>query len=115
MPIQDQDCSLMCLQHQRDNKINNPDILFFTYEDFCNDPLIFTKKIQDVIPEIGILKVDAKFSAHNFKNNSKMKIQNLNSEKIAKLDASQLKEINEYFSKEIDLLDYFGYSILQHK
>ena len=44
-----------------------------------------------------------------------MKIQNLNSEKIAKLDSSQLKEINEYFSKEIDLLDYFGYSILQHK
>ena len=107
--------SLMCLQHQRDNKINNPDILFFTYEDFCNDTLIITKKIQDVIPEIGILKVNAKFSAHNFKNNSKMKIQNLNSEKIAKLDPSQLKEINEYFNKELDLLDYFGYSILQHK
>ena len=62
-----------------------------------------------------MLKVDAKFSAHNFKNNFKMKIQNLNSEKIAKLDASQLKEINEYFNKELDLLDYFGYSILQHK
>ena len=105
--------SLMCLQHQRDNKLNNPDILFFTYEDFCDDTLIVIQKIQNVIPEIGILKVDAKFSAHNFKTDGKMKIQNLNKEKIKKINKENMGIINTYFNKEMDLLEFFGYSIIE--
>ena len=41
-----------------------------------------------------------------------MKIQNLNDEKIKKLSKNQLALINSYFNKEVELLNYFGYSII---
>ena len=41
-----------------------------------------------------------------------MKIQNLNDEKIKKLSTNQLALINSYFNKEVELLNYFGYSII---
>ena len=41
-----------------------------------------------------------------------MKIQNLNDEKIKKLSVNQLKLINSYFIKDKELLNYFGYSII---
>jgi len=41
-----------------------------------------------------------------------MKITNLNDEKIAKLNQEQLKTINSYFKKEIDLLNFFNYPII---
>ena len=55
---------------------------------------------------------DLEFSAHNFKTDGKMKIQNLNNEKIKKLSVDQLKLINSYFIKEEELINYFGYSII---
>ena len=42
-----------------------------------------------------------------------MKIQNLNPEKIKKLSSEQLAVINSYFKKEAELLEYFGYSVIE--
>ncbi|KRO66097.1 MAG: hypothetical protein ABR81_00115 [Cryomorphaceae bacterium BACL11 MAG-121128-bin16] len=65
------------------------------------------------MPELGSLNSDLEFSAHNFKTDGKMKIQNLNDEKINKLSSAQIKVINSCFKKEEELLNYFGYSIIE--
>jgi hypothetical protein len=42
-----------------------------------------------------------------------MKIQNLNKEKIKKINKENMGIINTYFNKDIDLLEFFGYSIIE--
>ena len=83
------------------------------YEDLCDNKDESIEKIQDFIPELGAVNADIEFSAHNFKTKGKMKIQNLNDEKIKKLSSEQIKIINSYFKKEEKLLNYFGYSIIE--
>ena len=71
------------------------------------------ERIKDFLPDLGNINPDLEFSAHNFKKKGKMKVQNLNNEKISKLSNSKIKEINSYFIKEKDLLDYFGYTLIE--
>ena len=104
--------ALKCLRYQRRNKEHYKDILFFSYEDLCDNTEEVFEKIQKYIPELGKIKSNLKFSAHNYKTKNKMRIQNLNKEKIAMLSTEQLLVINSYFKMEAELLDYFGYSII---
>ena len=104
--------ALKCLRYQKENKDNEKNILFISYEDLCDKTTESIGKIQDFIPNIGSLRTDLEFSAHNFKTKGKMKINNLNKEKINKLSSEQIKIINSYFKQEEELLNYFGYSII---
>ncbi len=105
--------ALKCLRYQRQNKENEENILFISYEDLCDNKDKLIEKIQEFIPELGTINSDRSFSAHNFKTQGKMKIQNLNHEKINKLSSEQMKVINSYFKKEEELLNYFGYFIIE--
>ena len=105
--------ALKCLRYQKQNKENERNILFLSYEDLCNNKDEVVEKIEQFIPELGAINSDLEFSAHNFKARGKMRIQNLNDEKINKLSSEQIQSINIYFKKEEDLLNYFGYSIIQ--
>jgi len=104
--------ALRCLRYQKQNKDNEKNILLLSYEDLCDKKDESVEKIKEFIPELGAIKSDLEFSAHNFKTKGKMKIQNLNDEKINKLSSEQIKIINSYFKKEEELLNYFGYSII---
>ena len=104
--------ALKCLRYQKNNKDNEKNILFISYEDLCDKTEESIDKIQDFIPNIGSLRTDLEFSAHNFKTKGKMKINNLNNEKINKLSPKQIQIINSYFKKEEELLRHFGYSII---
>ena len=104
--------ALKCLSYQKQNREFEINSLFITYEELCDNKADVIDKIKLFIPEIGNIDSDLEFSAHNFKTDGKMKIQNLNNEKIKKLSADQLKLINSYFIKEEELLNYFGYSII---
>ena len=104
--------TLKCLRYQKENRESEKNILFLTYEDLCNNTEGSIEKIHEFLPNLGALKIDIKFTAHNFKNKGKMKIKNLNNEKINRLSTEQIKIINSYFSKEEELLSYFGYSII---
>ena len=97
---------------QKKNKEFEINSLFITYEELCDNNEEVIGKIKLFIPELGDLDSDLEFSAHNFKTDGKMKIQNLNNEKIKKLSKNQLALINSYFNKEVELLNYFGYSII---
>ena len=105
--------ALKCLRYQKKNKENEENILFLSYENLCDNKDGSIEKIQQLIPEIGAVNSDLEFSAHNFKTEGKMKIKNLNHEKISKLSSEQIKIINSYFKKEEKLLNYFGYSIIE--
>ncbi len=104
--------ALKCLQYQKENRENEKNILFLTYEDLCDNKDDSIQKIKKFIPELGSINADLKFSAHNFKTQGRMKIQNLNDEKISKLSSEQIRVINSYFTKEEKLLNYFGYNLI---
>tara|TARA_B100001142_G_scaffold238937_1_gene237684 strand:- start:16308 stop:17120 length:813 start_codon:yes stop_codon:yes gene_type:complete len=105
--------ALKCLRYQKINKENEKDILFISYEELCDNTQSSIEKIKSFVPGLGNLRSDIEFSAHNFKTDGKMRIQNLNLEKITKLSSEQMQVINSYFSKEQELLTYFGYSIIK--
>ena len=105
--------ALKCLRYQKQNKENEKNILFISYEELCDNKDNSIEKIKSFVPELGSLNSDIEFSAHNFKTDGKMKIQNLNTEKIKKLSSEQMLVINSYFRKEEALLKYFGYSIIE--
>ena len=104
--------SLKCLQYQKANIKMEKNLLFFTYEELCENKNQVVNKISSFIPELKDIKSEQKFKAHNFKTNDKMEITNLNNEKITKLTEEQLNIINSYFKQEEELLNYFNYTII---
>jgi len=104
--------SLKCLQYQKANIKMEKNLLFFTYEELCENKNQVVNKISSFIPELKDIKSGEKFKAHNFKTSDKMKITNLNNEKITKLTEEQLNIINSYFKQEEELLNYFNYTII---
>ena len=106
--------ALQCLKYQKENIEKEKSLLFFTYEELCENKNQVVNKIISFIPDLKDIKSDQKFKAHNFKTSDKMKITNLNNEKIAKLTKEQLKTINSYFDKEIALLNFFNYPIINY-
>jgi hypothetical protein len=105
--------ALKCLKYQKKNRENEKNILCLSYEDLCDNKDESVEKIKEFIPELGTINSNLEFSAHNFKTKGKMKIKNLNDEKINKLSSEQITIINSYFKKEEKLLNYFGYFIIQ--
>ncbi len=79
----------------------------------CDNKSESIAKIESFITELGSFNSVLEFSAHNFKTDGKMKIQNLNPEKIKKLSSEQLQVINSYFKQEEEVLKYFGYAIIE--
>ena len=100
-----------CLRYQKENIENEKNLLFFSYEELCENKDNVVKNIISFIPELADIKSEQKFKAHNFKTTGEMKITNLNPEKIAKITKEQLNTINKYFKQEEELLNYFNYAI----
>lgn len=105
--------ALKCLRYQKYNIENEKNLLFLSYEDLCDKKKYSIQKIEEFIPALGAINSDLEFKAHNFKTKARMKVKNLNYEKISKLTSDQKKVINSYFKKEVDLLNYFGYKIIE--
>ena len=106
---------LKCLRFQKRNKLEVDNSLFISYEDLCDKKDKVMMKIQNFIPELHDINSDLEFSAHNFKTKGKMKVRNLNAEKIDKLTKDQMREINSHFIKERELLAFFGYTIIEQE
>ena len=105
--------AINCLKYQKENIEQGNDILFFSYEQLCEDKEKTIKRIIDFLPELNDINGNTLFKAHNFKTTESMAITNLNEEKIAKLYSKQLNVINSIFKKDIELLNYFNYSIIE--
>ena len=103
--------AIKCLYYQSKNR-KRENILFFTYEQLCdNGEEIFQRMIK-FIPELSDLDMNIELTSHNFKSKGKMKKANLNDEKIAKISETDFEIINSIFEKDKDLLKEFGYKII---
>jgi len=105
--------AINCLEYQKKNIEREESLLFFSYEQLCEDKEATINKITKFLPEINDLNANTLFKAHNFKTKKRMAITNLNKEKIDKLSNKQLDVINSIFNKNIELLEYFNYSIIE--
>ena len=68
----------------------------------------------EFIPELSDLDMNIELTSHNFKTKGKMKMVNLNDEKIARISETDFEIINSIFEKEKDLLKEFGYKIINN-
>ena len=103
--------AIKCLNYQHINK-NRKNTLFFSYEELCDYSLDIAQKIIEFVPELDEINIDAEFSSHNYKTVKKMKITNLNDEKISKISNKDLDIINSIFVPRKDLLESFNYKII---
>ena len=103
--------AIKCLYYQSKNR-KRENILFFTYEQLCDNRQEVSRKMIEFIPELADLDMNIDLTSHNFKKKGKMKIANLNDEKIAKISETDFEIINSIFEKEKDLLKEFGYKII---
>jgi hypothetical protein len=94
---------------QRENIQKLNQCLFFTYEELTDNVRATREKIITFLPLLSDIRTDIIFNAHNIKN-SRMRISNLNAEKIGKLTNDQLQEINSVFDRHMHLFQFFGYS-----
>ena len=101
--------AIKCLQYQKENYLlKKRNVLFISYEDLCDKQEDIVEKIYRFLPDLEDIKIDLKFSAHNFNS----KVQNLNQKKIKKLTDNQLLIINNIFKKESELLNFFNYKLI---
>ena len=109
-PIAAAEFVINCLNWQKSNIEMLPSI-YFSYEELTSFPEVITNRIVDFIPELGGLDYTITFNAHNQAKQA-MKLTNLNQEKIKQLSQSDIDEINTIFNQNIDLLEFFGYTII---
>ncbi|MBT4217903.1 MAG: hypothetical protein HOE25_04950, partial [Flavobacteriales bacterium] len=105
--------AIKCLYYQSKNR-KRENILFFTYEQLCDNGQEISQKMIEFIPELSDLDMNIDLTSHNFKKKGKMKMANLNDEKIAKISETDFEIINSIFEKDKDLLKEFGYKIINN-
>ena len=103
--------AIKCLYYQSKNR-KRENILFFTYEQLCDNGQEISQKMIEFIPELSDLDMNIELTSHNFKKKGKMKMANLNDEKIAKISETDFEIINSIFKKNENLLLEFGYKII---
>lgn len=97
---------------QRHNLQTLQHTLLFTYEEIMDQPELVTQKIVAFLPELERLQPGAKVSSHNVTGRPVTQLQNLNALKIQNLSESQIAEINQVLNQHEELLNYFGYELL---
>lgn len=88
---------------------------FFSYEQLTRNPDATIRRIQAFLPAIGTLDKDIRFTAHNITQQPIQGIRNLNAEKIRQLTPDQIREINGVLSRHRNLLDRFGYRLMDER
>ena len=103
--------AIKCLYYQSKNR-KRKNILFLTYEQLCDNREEISQRMIKFMPELSDLDMNIELTSHNFKTEGKMKMVNLNDEKIAKISETDFEIINSIFEKDKDLLKEFGYKII---
>lgn len=104
--------AIKCLTYQKENLLGLERKVQISYEELTNNTTMAIESLKQFIPELTDIKYEQKFSAHNYLK-KKMKITNLNDDKINKLTAVQLEEINSVFKRNKEILDYFNYKLVE--
>ena len=99
-----------CLAQQRRNLEDFGDRgVFFTYEAMCADPERVVRSIQALVPELDNLNLRRRLPVKGAYNEM---LTDMNARQIMRLDTGQLAAMNAVFRPQRDLLDHFGYDLM---
>lgn len=104
--------AILCLHYQKRNLDTLKNTSLLNYEEMTTNEEKVKSTVTDILPEVNDLHFDKKFKAHNF-HNKQLKPTNLNNPKVEALSAAQLKDMNRIFKQDQELLDYFGYNLIE--
>jgi len=105
--------SMRCLDFQRKNLEQLDRVVRVSYEELTDRPAEVLERFKQLLPELGDIRLEGQtFSAHNFLNRQ-MGLKNLNAQKIERIPQSDLTVMNEVFRQHAELLDYFGYVLIE--
>ena len=84
--------------------------VFFTYEQMCEQPERVQAKIRALVPGLNDLVLNQRIEIKGIYDE---KLRNMNNQQINRLAPSELARLSAFFDQHRDLMDYFGYSIIQ--
>ena len=84
--------------------------VFFTYEAMCDEPARVERQIRSLVSALGDLKLRRKLAVKGLYDEM---LSNMNARQIARLTSKQIETINRIFCRRRDVLDYFGYEIME--
>ena len=100
-----------CLAVQRDNlEKHGSRGAFFTYEAMCDAPARVERQIRALVPALADLRLRQRLAVKGLYDEM---LTNLNARQIARLTPEQLATVNRVFRPRRDVLDFFGYAILE--
>lgn len=105
--------SLMCLRTQLENKRQLAHTLVFTYEQLVQDPTQACADLAAFQPALADMNPEASFEVHSVDGTVDRQITDLNAKKIAALSAEDLVALNEFFVPAEDILNAWGYGLIQ--
>ncbi len=105
---------IRCLKNQRRNLESFQYAILLSYEELTDNPVQTLELLRNFLPELSDINIEREFNAHNFKN-KRMKIANLNSEKISHFSPTELERIYSVFKLNDDIISFFNYEILEVK
>ena len=103
--------AIKCFRFHSENISRNYS-LFFTYEELCDNGEEILQRMIEFVPELSDIDINIEYTSHNFKTKGKMRMTNLNFEKISKISDSDMRTINTVFKQEKALLSLFNYKII---
>lgn len=98
------------LKIQQRNMTDLKRAILVHYEALVEDPELFKDQLIDFLAELSDIQTTGVFNAHNYHKKPQV-LRNFNQEKIDRLNASDLNEINQIFNQHKSLLEFFGYNI----
>ncbi len=102
-----------CTSHQQRNVQGLERVTYFKYEDFAERPLDIKDQILKFLPELEDIDITEPFQARSIQGRGNQTIQNFNREKMDRLSARDIKEINSVLRPHEQLLGFFGYEYLE--
>ena len=100
-----------CLAWQRRNvEAHGERGVFFTYEAMCAEPERVAERIRELVPELDDLNLRQRLPVKDGSYDEML--TDMNARQIARLDAAQIATFNRVFRQHRDVLDYFGYELM---
>jgi len=100
------------MKYQKYNVQNLQRVLFFTYEQLCDNPEVVSNMISKFVPELSDIDITSKLSSHSRSRIKKTFITNFNLWNISKLSKKDIAEISEVLKRDKGIMKFFSYQIL---
>ncbi len=91
------------------DSIDQLNLAYFTYEQFCEETASCLQKVIDICPEIQSVDIEAEVQVKDY---DKQGIVNQNQRQIELLDSEDIATISSVISEDEKLLKFFGYDVM---